>query len=551
MGRVKYATKNIAFGWMGNVATLLLGAALRQVFINRLGDTLLGVSDYYTSILTVLSLAELGISTAFNFSLYGPVARNEVEKIKSYMLLYKKAYRGIAAAIAVIGMAIAPFLKYLIKEPGNISLRDLTICYFIVLFNTVSSYLVAYKYSLVNAQQKNYIQTNVITITKVITISLQILGLWMFPNFYLYLITSVAIELIQKIFVNIYLNRMYPYLKEKKVEKLSEEEVGGIVGQTKALVLHRVGDMARSQTDSMIIAAFIDVTTVNFVGNYNHVISSASNFVNVIFNSVLSSFGNLIATEKREKQYWMFKVYRFLGCWIYGFSAIGFYLMLTPLIILWVGEERALSDLVIGCIMFDYYFKGERIVLTNYKTAAGVFEQDKYLPLVQGAVNLVISIVLVQKIGLVGIYIGTIVSGLIANITRPFIIYKVCFDESVAGYFKDSLKYVAVNAAVLALLIFIRDAMMPSVTIFMFIVMVGVITVVYNVIFILIFGRCEEFGYLWHLVFHPPQHIFRNIFSHLLTSPPSHLLLSSGFPIRRYKRSPMWHLVADKIRKKL
>ena len=248
----------------------------------------------------------------------------------------------------------------------------------------------------------------------------------MFPNFYLYLITSVAIELIQKIFVNIYLNRMYPYLKEKKVEKLSEEEVGGIVGQTKALVLHRVGDMARSQTDSMIIAAFIDVTTVNFVGNYNHVISSASNFVNVIFNSVLSSFGNLIATEKREKQYWMFKVYRFLGCWIYGFSAIGFYLMLTPLIILWVGEERALSDLVIGCIMFDYYFKGERIVLTNYKTAAGVFEQDKYLPLVQGAVNLVISIVLVQKIGLVGIYIGTIVSGLIANITRPFIIYKVC-----------------------------------------------------------------------------------------------------------------------------
>lgn len=250
----------------------------------------------------------------------------------------------------------------------------------------------------------------------------------------------------------------------------------------------------------MIIAAFIDVTTVNFVGNYNHVISSASNFVNVIFNSVLSSFGNLIATEKREKQYWMFKVYRFLGCWIYGFSAIGFYLMLTPLIILWVGEERALSDLVIGCIMFDYYFKGERIVLTNYKTAAGVFEQDKYLPLVQGAVNLVISIVLVQKIGLVGIYIGTIVSGLIANITRPFIIYKVCFDESVAGYFKDSLKYVAVNAAVLALLIFIRDAMMPSVTIFMFIVMVGVITVVYNVIFILIFGRCEEFGYLWHLV---------------------------------------------------
>ena len=265
MGRVRYAAKNIAFGWMGNVITLFLGAALRQVFITRLGDTLLGISDYYTSILTVLSLAELGISTAFNYSLYGPVARNEVEKVKSYMRLYKKAYRGIAAAIAAIGLAIVPFLKYLIKDPGSVSLRDITICYLIVLFNTVSSYFVAYKYSLANAQQKNYIETNVITITKTLTISLQIAGLYFFPNFYLYLVTAVAIELTQKIFVSLYLDRMYPYLKDKKVEKLSEEEVGGIVGQTKALVLHRVGDMARSQTDAMIIAAFIDVTTVNFV----------------------------------------------------------------------------------------------------------------------------------------------------------------------------------------------------------------------------------------------------------------------------------------------
>lgn len=500
MGRVKYATKNIAFGWIGNIATLLLGALLRQVFIQRLGDTLLGVNDYYTSILTVLSLAELGIGTAFNYSLYAPVARNDYEKIKSYMLLYKKAYHTIACVIAVIGVAIAPFLKYLIKDPGSNSWRDLTIYYFIFLFNTVSTYFVAYKYSLVNAQQKNYIQTNVITITKIITVSLQIIGLFAFPNFYLYLVTSAAVELLQKIFVSFYLNKLYPYLCEKNVEKLSKEEVGEIVKQTKALVLHKLGDMARLQTDTAIIGAFIDVTTVGFVGTYNYVISSVSNFVNIIFNSVLSSFGNLIATESKEKQYLMFRVYRFLACWIYGFSSIGFYLMLTPLIMLWVGEERVLADVVIGCIMIDYYFKGERIVLSNYKTAAGVFEQDKYLALIQGAVNLVISIVLVQKIGLVGIYIGTIISGLIANVTKPVIIYKVCFERSVAGYFRDSLKYVGVNAAVLALLIFIKQQLMHTVTIPMFIVMVIIITVVFNGIFLLIFGRCEEFKYVWTLL---------------------------------------------------
>lgn len=499
MGRVKYATKNITFGWIGNIVTLLLGAILRQIFIERLGDTLLGVNDYYTTILTVLSLAELGIGTAFNYSLYGPVARNDIEKVKSYMLLYKKAYMTIACVITVLGIALAPFLKYLIKDPGSNSWRDLTIYYFIFLFNTVSTYFVAYKYSLVNAQQKNYIQTNIMTATKTVTVLLQITGLYIFSNFYLYLLTSAAIELIQKIFVSFYLNRLYPYLKEREVEKLSKEEVEGIGKQTKALIFHKVGDMARLQTDSAIIAAFIDVTTVGFVGTYNYVISSVSNFVNIIFNSVLSGFGNLIATESKEKQYLMFRVYRFLACWVYGFSAIGFYLLLTPLITLWVGAERILPDMVIGCIMIDYYFKGERIVLSNYKTAAGVFEQDKYLALIQGAVNLVISIVLVQRIGLTGIYIGTIISGLIANITKPFIIYKVCFSKNAAVYFWDSAKYVGVNVIALFTAMLIKRAVMATISIPLFALMVILITLTFNGLFLLAFCRCEEFKYIWEL----------------------------------------------------
>lgn len=170
----------------------------------------------------------------------------------------------------------------------------------------------AYKYSLVNAEQKNYIQTNVITITKMITVTLQILVILFTGNFYLYLLTAAAVELLQKIFVSCYLNRLYPYLLDKQVKKLSHEETGEVVRKTKALVLHKVGDVARLQTDSMIISAFINVTLVGYVGNYNMILTSVANFVNIIFNSVLSSFGNLIATESREKQFQVFKVYRFL-----------------------------------------------------------------------------------------------------------------------------------------------------------------------------------------------------------------------------------------------
>lgn len=500
MGRVQSATRNIAFGYIGNIVTQLLGFILRTVFISHLGDTLNGINDLYTGILSVLSMAELGVGTALNYSLYGPVARKDYEKIKSYMLLYKKAYRIIGIVIAIIGLAISPFLPYLVKQPQGVTTRDLILYYFIFLFNTASSYFVAYKYSLVNAEQNNYIQTNIITITKMITVMLQIVVIFVTENFYLYLLTAAFVELIQKIFVSFYLNRRYPYLLEKNVTRLSREETNEVVKKTRALLFHKVGDVARLQTDSMIISAFLNVTLVGFVGNYNLILTSVANFVNIIFNSVLSSFGNLIATESRDKQYDIFKVYRFFACWVYGFSAVGFFLLLTPFIIIWQGPEKVLAVSAVACILIDYYFKGDRIVLSNFKTAAGVFEQDKYLALIQGLVNLIISIALVQKIGLVGIYIGTIVSGLIANITKPFIIYKVCFDKKVNTYFKDSLKYLAVLAGILVLLEGLKKVIMKEVTIWSFGVMFVIICVVFNTIFLLIFGRTKEFKYLWGIV---------------------------------------------------
>lgn len=500
MGRVKAAARNIIFGYIGNLTTQLLGFVLRTIFIQHLGRTLNGVNALYTGILSVLSMAELGIGTALNYSLYKPVIHKDYEKIKSYMLLYKKAYRIIGFVVAGIGLVIVPFLPYLVKQPEGVTLRDLTLYYLIFLFNTVSSYFVAYKYSLVNAEQKNYIQTNIITVTKMITVTLQIIVILTTGNFYAYLLTAATVELLQKIFVSRYLNNMYPYLKEKDIKPLTKEEVGEVVRKTKALVLHKVGDVARLQTDAMIISAFINVTLSGIVDNYNLVISSVSNFVNIIFNSVLSSFGNLIATESRQKQYEIFKVYRFFACWIYGFSATGFLLLLTPLVLLWLGPDNVLPVAAVTCILIDYYFKGERIVLSNFKTAAGVFEQDKYLALIQGAVNLVISIVLVQRIGLAGVYVGTIVSGLIANITKPIIIYRICFEIKAKDYFVDSARFLAVLGGTFAILYGIRRVLMPQISILSFAVMFVVICVIFNGVFLLVFGRTQEFQYLWGIV---------------------------------------------------
>jgi hypothetical protein len=385
--------------------------------------------------------------------------------------------------------------------------RDLTLYYYIFLFNTVSTYFVAYKYSLVNAEQKNYIQTNIMTVTKVITVVLQIAVIMLTKSFYVYLLTAAAVELAQKIFANVYLNRLYPYLRGLRLfgatpglTPLGEEERQTVVVKTKALMLHRIGDTARLQTDSMIVSAFINVTVAGFVSNYNLVINFAANFVGVVFNSVISGFGNLIATESKEKQYLLFRVYRFFACWVYGFSAVGFFVLLTPFVELWLGADKVLGTVAVYLMLAEYYFKGDRVVLSNFKTAAGVFVEDRYLPLVQGAASLAISLGLVHRLGLVGVFLGMVVSGLLANIVRPAIIYRVCFAMKATGYYLDWLRYLAVMAVALLLCKGAAWFIMKELTLWTFILTALVISAAFNAIFVAVFRKSEEFAYLWNIV---------------------------------------------------
>lgn len=481
---------------------LLLNFIQKTVFIYVLGKTLSGVNAVYTDVLSVLSLTELGIGTALNYSLYKPVAEHDIRKIKSYMRFYRKAYLIIAGVIAVLGIAISPFLKYILKNPGNLSIEELTLYYYLFLFNTVISYFVTYKYSLVNAEQKNYIQTNINTLTKIVTAAVQIGVLLLFRNFLFYLAAQSVVELLQKFFVTAYLNRLYPYLLEKDVEPLTAQETGVVADKTRALICYKIGDVARLQTDQIIISSFVNVDTSAVVGNYAYIITYVGNFVNIIFESVISGFGNVVATESREKQYLLFRIYRFFACWLFGFGAVGFYHLLTPFIGgIWLRDAGwTLPQITVTLLVMDFYFKGGRTVLVNFKIASGLFEQDKYLPLVQGAVNLAVSVLLVLKIGVTGVYVGTLVSGILANLIRPGIIYRASFDREPRDYFRDSLKYMAVVLAVGCVITPIRYVVMEKVSVFTFALMVIVITLLYNLVFLAVFHRTEEFAYLWNAV---------------------------------------------------
>ena len=496
--RLSMTVRNAFWSYFSMIASLAIQFVSRTVFIHYLGKDYLGINGLFSSILGVLSFAELGIGTAMNFSLYRPVAEGDTEKIKSYMYCYKWAYRAIAGIIAVLGLSLVPFLNVLVRDPGNVG--NIKVYYLIFLFNTVTSYFVSYKYSLVNAEQRNYIYTNINLLISLTTTMIQILSLLIWHNYLIYLLVAAAFGVGQKVFISIYLDRLHPYLKEKNVQKLTKEESSQLVTKVKALFMHKLGDVCVHQTDNIIISAFLNVGTVGLMSNYNLIINTISSCISVLFHSVTGSLGNLVATESDKKQYEIFRVYRFIGFWFYGFTAIALMTLLTPFIRLWIGDKMIISDFVIFLVLIDYYMIGHRVCLNNFKTVGGIFEQDKYVAIVQAVVNLVSSILFVKWIGLPGVFLGTILQGTIASVVKPIVVYKSMFHVSSKYYFYDSIKFAMAVFVALVLCWGIRFWILSEVTVLRFAVAMILVGIVPNAIFLILFCRRTEFGYVLNMV---------------------------------------------------
>ena len=118
--RVEYSVLNIATGLGGYIVNTILGFICRMVFVRCLAADYLGVSGLFTNIISMLSLAELGIGSAVVYALYKPLAENDEQKIASLVDFYGKAYRTIGIFIAVMGLILIPFLNVIIRDTPDI-----------------------------------------------------------------------------------------------------------------------------------------------------------------------------------------------------------------------------------------------------------------------------------------------------------------------------------------------------------------------------------------------------------------------------------------------
>lgn len=491
--RTSFAARNILWGNLSQLVILGLQFANRTVFIYTIGIVYLGLNSLFLNVIGVLSLAELGIASALNYSLYKPVAQGDTERLKSLMLLFKKVYRVIALVVLLIGLGVMPFLEVIIKDAEGVSIGEIQIFFSIFLFKAVVSYLLTYKFSIVVAHQRNYLITNTDTVVRMLTMGLQIYVLVVYESFLGYLLIQAGFQLVYKVLMVQYINRLYPYLREKQVAALPAEEYTRIKSDIKALFVHKIATVSTHQSSAILISAFINISTVGIVSNYNLLLMSVTAFLTVIFTNILASLGNLIATESAERQLKVFNAYNFTAFWLYGFTTACFILLVQPFIALWIGEENQIGNLPMLIFFLNQYFTGFRVAMNNFKIAGGIFKQDVQVPLVQAVVNIVLGIVLIYYYDLTGLFLATLIQGLIANFWRPVIVYRILFNMSAAGYFMDALRYTLIFAFALILTGTINHYLFDPTDAVQFGLMTVLTAVLVNLAFLIFLAQTEEF----------------------------------------------------------
>ncbi len=315
-GRTQNAISNISMNFLNQIIGIILSFISRSIFIRVLGVDLLGINGLFSDLLNLLSMADLGFTTAMSYSFYKPIAENDTIKISSLIGFYKKIYRIIAFTITVIGILIMPFLRFIVNTDKEIPLLNLY--YLFSLAGVVISYLFVYKTAILVASQKNYVIARITMIINTIKTIIQIVTLIVFKNYILYLTINLLSNFITNYLASKKAIILYPYINDKS--NLNLEEKRNIFINLKSIFLYKISSLLLNATDNTLISIIVGTAAVGYYSNYLMLSTQLTSFMQIIFSSLTASIGNLILKEKSDRRYEVFKITqsKFHNLWDYN-----------------------------------------------------------------------------------------------------------------------------------------------------------------------------------------------------------------------------------------
>ena len=494
MSRLENSTKNIFSSFGNMLLSAVLGFISRTVFIHTLGTDYLGLAGLLGNVLGFLSIGELGIATAIGFSLYKPLAEKDYKTVSSLMSVYRKAYSIIGSIVMLSGIVLFLFLDFFV--PPEEQPAETSFAYFAFLINTVVSYFLAYKTTLISSDNQAFRLVPINMSVNIVQTIVQVVVLILSESYILYLSIQIVCSIVLMAIQNIYISRSYIDVDFKSKEKLPDGKKTEIKRNVSGLIIAKIGDYLVNSTDNLIITKLASLAATGIYSNYLLIRNMINGFIGTLFGGITASLGNVVAVENDEKKLEVFDAMFFCAFLIYSTEAACFMSLYNQFIgDIWIGRSYTFGTGTVAIIVLNNYLTGLRIPLITMKNAAGKYLEDTWIPFGFASVNLVASIFLAKPFGVAGVFLGTIIGSLFtADWYRPVVIYRTVFHAPVKKYFGKYFLYLTVGIGYIVLTYWLNAKICPSSIYLSFVIRAMIAGCVPILLTCALFHNTKEFG---------------------------------------------------------
>ncbi len=459
-------------GLLCTMANSILSFVLRAIFIRLLGLEYAGVNTLFTDILNVLNIADLGFNNAILYRLYKTIANGNDQETEAYLTLYKRICIWTGVIIGIAGIACIPFLPKLIKSEPTFT-EPLWSLYVIVLATSVANHLVSYKNILLIAKQDRYITTIIQYSCIFLRNLLQIIALAVFRNIYLYLLVTLFTTVGNGIANGIVSQRRYKMSWSSKILPAKSERKQ-IVKDVGALSVYKLCRTIDATIDTFLISKFVSVTVTAIYGSITMLLSALNELLGVFNDGMIASIGDLNASGDRKHLEKVFYQSFHLTYLLYGICTATLIAFISRFSMWWIGYS--LDKICIFVILLNFFMYGFGMNVATFRNSMGIFQKGWLRPAITAALNLIFSLLLVQKVGLLGTVLGTLIARTLTLVWfDPWLVIRHGMKGNVVKYYLRYLMYL-LFAAVAGGVSYLVCRLLPQGTAFFEVLLNGVVS---------------------------------------------------------------------------
>lgn len=415
--RSKKAVKNIIISILLQIITVICGFIVPKLIINSFGSNVNGLITSITQFLAYITLLESGIGPVIKAALYKPIAQKNNKQICNILKSSENFFKTIAYIFIVYLIILCVIYPVIMNNEFDIVYTISLVL--IIAISTFAEYYFGMTYRLfLQAEQKTYIVSGIQIITTVLNTIMVVILIKFGANIQIVKLVSAIIYVFRPILQKVYVKKKYNINFKDADNNYKLEQKWDGLAQHIAAVVH-------GNTDVAILTFFSTMTEVSVYSVYLLVVNGVKNLVQAFTGGIDASFGDMIARGEIENLNKKFKIYELFYFTLATIIFICTMILIVPFVSVYtigITDVNYCRPLFGFLIVLAEFMHSIRLPYSSITLAAGHFKETKKGAWFEAGINIVLSIILVVKFGVVGVAIGTLVAMFIRTI--EFMIYS-------------------------------------------------------------------------------------------------------------------------------